>query len=57
MAKKKVAFQGARGAFSEEACRKLLGEDLSYFPCERFERVYQELAAGRVDYAVIPIEN
>jgi prephenate dehydratase len=57
MARKKVAFQGARGAFSEEACRKLLGEDLSYFPCERFEDVYLELAAGRVDYAVVPIEN
>jgi len=57
MARKKVAFQGARGAFSEEASRILLGDDLAYFPCERFEQVFRALADGKVRYAVVPIEN
>ncbi len=57
MARKKVAFQGARGAFSEEASRILLGDDLAYLPCERFEQVFRALADGKVRYAVVPIEN
>jgi prephenate dehydratase len=57
MARKRVAFQGARGAFSEEASRLLLGENLAYKPCERFEEVFRALAAGDVDFAVVPIEN
>lgn len=57
MAGKKVSFQGARGAFSEEASRRFLGDDLDYFPCERFEDVFRLLATGKVRYAVVPIEN
>ena len=57
MARKKVAFQGARGAFSEEASRILLGDELAYLPCERFEQVFRALADGKVRYAVVPIEN
>ncbi len=53
----KVAFQGARGAFSEEAARQLLGTDLKYIPYERFEEVFRALADGKVARAVIPIEN
>jgi prephenate dehydratase len=57
MARKKVAFQGARGAFSEEASRRFLGDNVVYFPCERFEEVFRSLAEKKVDYAVVPIEN
>jgi prephenate dehydratase len=57
MARKRVAFQGARGAFSEEASRLLVGDNLVYLPCERFQEVFASLAAGKVDYAVVPIEN
>jgi prephenate dehydratase len=57
MAKKRVAFQGARGAFSEEASRQLVGDDASYLPCESFEEVFQALASRQVDSAVVPIEN
>ncbi len=55
--RKRVAFQGERGAFSEEAARQLLGRNLDLHPLPRFEEVFQALAARRVDYAVIPIEN
>jgi len=53
----RASFQGARGAFSEEAGRKLLGDDLELLPCERFLDMFEALAAGKVDYAVAPIEN
>jgi prephenate dehydratase len=52
-----VAFQGARGAFSEEAARKLAGASIDVLPCERFEDVFRNLAEGRVSGAVVPIEN
>ncbi len=54
---KVVAFQGARGAFSEEAARKLLGPKVEVLPCERFEDVFRSLKEGRTEGAVIPIEN
>jgi prephenate dehydratase len=52
-----VAFQGARGAFSEEAARKLLGPNVAVLPCERFEEVFLSLKSGRTSHAVVPIEN
>ena len=55
--KKKVAFQGERGAFSEEAARKLLGPAVVVVPCQRFEDVFRSLEQRKTDAAVIPIEN
>jgi len=52
-----VAFQGERGAFSEEAARKLLGSGIEVSPCQRFEDVFRALDLRKVDAAVIPIEN
>jgi prephenate dehydratase len=52
-----LAFQGARGAFSEEAARKLTGPDAVVLPCERFEDVFRSLQEGRAGGAVVPIEN
>jgi len=52
-----IAFQGARGAFSEEAARKLVGPKISVLPCERFEDVFRSLKSGAVSGAVVPIEN
>jgi prephenate dehydratase len=52
-----IAFQGERGAFSEEATRKLLGADVEVLPCQRFEDVFRALKEGRAAGAVIPIEN
>jgi len=52
-----VAFQGERGAFSEEAARKLLGRRIRVLPCTRFEDVFRSLAEGEVQAAVVPIEN
>ena len=52
-----IAFQGARGAFSEEATRKLLGLKAAVLPCDRFEDLFRSLKEGRTSGAVVPIEN
>ncbi|MEO8662264.1 MAG: prephenate dehydratase [Bryobacteraceae bacterium] len=53
----RIAFQGERGAFSEEAILRLLGPDVEVVPCPWFDAVFKSLASGEVDAAVIPIEN
>src|SRR5262249_4183496 len=52
-----IAFQGERGAFSEEATRKLLGDGVTVLPCQRFEGLFRNLKEGRATGAVVPIEN
>ena len=52
-----VAFQGERGAFSEEAAHRLLGPAIEVLPCPRFEDVFRALDRKKVQAAVIPIEN
>jgi len=57
MAKMKVAFQGEKGAFSQVAVHQLVGARAQVLPLQRFEEVFQSLADGQADAAVIPIEN
>ena len=58
MSQTRVAFQGARGAFSEQASKQILaGRELSFEPCEKFFEAFELLRDGAVDYAVIPVEN
>ena len=52
-----IAFQGERGAFSEEAVRQLLGPDVPVLPAPRFEDIFRHLKSGRVAGAMVPIEN
>jgi prephenate dehydratase len=52
-----AAFQGERGAFSEEAARKLLGASIDVRPCETFDDVFAAVAKGEASCAVVPIEN
>lgn len=53
----RIAFQGELGAFSHMAIRQLLGADARAVPCPTFEAMFQALAGGRVDGAMVPIEN
>lgn len=52
-----VAFQGARGAFSEEAVNRLLGEHRTLSPCRSFDAVFAALTSHGADFALMPIEN
>ena len=55
--KPRVAFQGERGAFSEEAALKLLGDDIELVPRRTFADLYDSLDNGVADYLVAPVEN
>jgi prephenate dehydratase len=59
MARKRVraGFQGERGAFSQVAVQQLLGPDAEPVPFQRFDQVFSSLSEGKLDAAVIPIEN
>jgi len=55
--KSRVAFQGERGAFSEEAAVKLLGEDISLVPRPTFDAMFSAVNDRVADYVLAPIEN
>src|SRR5260370_1493692 len=54
---KRVGFQGELGAFSQQAIRQLLGLRAQPIPHQRFDQVFAALKAGKVDAAVLPLEN
>jgi prephenate dehydratase len=56
-AKTRVAFQGERGAFSEEAALKLLGEQIELVPRPTFEAAFAAIREGLSDSILAPIEN
>src|ERR1700733_10252692 len=57
MKSKRSGFQGELGAFSQEATHQLLGPKAEVFPYPTFESVFVALRAGKIDSAVIPMEN
>ena len=52
-----VAFQGERGAFSEDAATKLFGRDIDLLPCARLRDVFEAVAENKVGFGVVPVEN
>jgi prephenate dehydratase len=55
--KPRVAFQGERGAFSEEAAFQLLGEEIELVPRRTFTDLYGSIDSGVADYLLAPVEN
>lgn len=53
---KVIAFQGERGANSEDAVVRLFGE-VGVLPCPTLERVFQAVEAGEADGGLVPVEN
>jgi prephenate dehydratase len=53
----RVAFQGERGAFSEEAAIELLGDKVELVPRPTFARLFDAISDGAADYILAPIEN
>lgn len=53
----RVAIQGVSGSYSEEAVRRLFGNDAALIECEDFDKTFDALKLGDVDGAVVPVEN
>lgn len=52
----RIAFQGALGAYSHEACLAAR-PGMIPVPCTTFEGVFRAMDEGRADLAMIPVEN
>jgi prephenate dehydratase len=53
---KRIAFQGAPGAYSDLACRAA-APDYEPLPCLSFEDVFAAVHEGKAELAMLPIEN
>ena len=53
---KRIAIQGYKGCFHEQAARLFYGE-IGVVECDTFEDLYDALEEGRADAAVMAIEN
>jgi prephenate dehydratase len=53
----RVAFQGAHGAYSEEAIEQLWKGRAQSIPSWSFVHVVRAVADGGADYGILPIEN
>src|SRR5260370_35446986 len=51
-----IAFQGAPGAYSDLACRRVFPA-MTSLPCVAFEDAFAAVREGRAGLAMLPIEN
>lgn len=56
MVVQRVAFQGEPGAYSEMAAFHFF-PTAALLPAKSFQNVFESLESGKVDFAVVPIEN
>lgn len=54
---KRVAIQGIRASFHEEAAFKFFGEDIETVECASFKQTCEVLKKGGAEYVVMAIEN
>ena len=55
--KTRVAIQGIRASFHEEAAFKFFGEDIHTIECNSFKQTFEALEKREADYVVMAIEN
>lgn len=53
----RVAFQGVKGAYSEEAARQQFGKECEPAGYAFSEQVFETVAAGVAEYGILPVEN
>lgn len=53
----RVAIQGIKASFHEEAAYKFFGKDIQTIECNSFKQTCESLEAGEADYVVMAIEN
>lgn len=51
-----IAFQGAKGAYSDLSCRTVFPE-MESLPCETFEQAFTAVRKGKARLAMIPVDN
>lgn len=57
MQKKRVAIQGIRASFHEEAAFKFFGTDIETIECDSFKQTCEVLKNKKADFVVMAIEN
>jgi len=55
--RRRVAFQGEPGAFSEAAALELLGEGIETVPQTTFDAAFRAVSEGAADALLAPVEN
>src|SRR5690606_36883476 len=55
--RRRVAFLGERGTFSEMAAIGLLGDSHDYVSVANFTALYDSIASGAADMLISPLEN
>ncbi len=53
----KIAIQGAKASFHEEAAFKYFGNEIEILECDSFKRTCEMLKHNKADYVVMAIEN
>lgn len=52
-----VVYQGVEGAYSQAAMWQYFGEDVNSYHVEKWQEAMEDIACGKADYGVFPIEN
>ncbi|MCG2634886.1 MAG: prephenate dehydratase [Gammaproteobacteria bacterium] len=53
----RVAYLGPAGTYSQDAVKKHFGQAVECVPLAGIDLIFREVAAGEVDYGIVPIEN
>lgn len=53
----KIAFQGEKGAYSEQAIMQIFDESAATLPCKTFASAFEAVENGEARYGVLPVEN
>jgi len=53
----KIAYLGPEGTFTQQAAQKHFGQSAIVAPMGAIDEVFREVAAGAVNYGVVPVEN
>ena len=53
----KIAIQGQRASFHDQAAHQMFGNTIELICCETFADVFDALKSGQADYAVVAVEN
>ncbi|MFW6096847.1 MAG: prephenate dehydratase [Chloroflexota bacterium] len=52
-----VAFQGERGAYSEQAVHQHFGRDVQALACRAFGDIFEAIHNGEAQHGMLPVEN